>query len=646
MNKNSLIDYLSCALIKLIGPPIRLLPAGAIVFIGSVLGEVFYCFDFKRRAIAYANIKRALGEEMSPQQVSRVARGFYRNFVMSILEIFLIPRVDQDYIDRHIEVTGRENIARAFGKGKGVILLGMHAGSWELSNVICANLGFPFNLFVRDQKMPLLNDLLNSYRRQKGCRLIQRKNQTRALIEVLKSNQAIGMTADQGGAGGEQAAFFGKNASLPTGALRIALRYGAVIVPAYYRRKKGLDQEFIFEPPFELKNTADPANDLRENLKNLTAVFEKNIRKYPQEYFWRYKIWKYSNQRKILILSDKKAGHLRQSLALAGIIERFFLRKDIFCSVEIIEVEVKNKFALTHSTAFSGKYSCQGCLFCLRRFLACESYEKLWQARPDIVISAGSVLAPVNYLVSRQNLARSLVVMRPSVLSTRRFDLVVMPQHDRPAQRKNIVVIHGAVNPVDGEYLKQQAVSLTKEISSLAGLSGCSIGILIGGDNKGFSLTEELSRQVFGQIKQAAQELGADILLTTSRRTPAKIEELIGEEFAKYEPCKAMIIANKKNFASAVGGILGLSRFVVVSPESISMISEAASSGKYVFVFNAEGLGKRHRRFLGILAQHKHIYLVEPRELAAELIQVARDNPAVVPIKDSDLVEEAISKIL
>ncbi|MDP3732891.1 MAG: ELM1/GtrOC1 family putative glycosyltransferase, partial [Candidatus Omnitrophota bacterium] len=94
-----------------------------------------------------------------------------------------------------------------------------------------------------------------------------------------------------------------------------------------------------------------------------------------------------------------------------------------------------SRLALTFSSCLAGKYHCQGCLWCLRRFLKEDIYRALINTKPDIVISAGASVAPVNYVISRENLAKSITIMRPSILNTKRFNLVVMSRHDRPEGR-------------------------------------------------------------------------------------------------------------------------------------------------------------------------------------------------------------------
>ncbi|MFA5145398.1 MAG: ELM1/GtrOC1 family putative glycosyltransferase [Candidatus Omnitrophota bacterium] len=649
MNKDSIIDYLSCILFKAVGFIIRLPPKGFSLFLGRRLGGLFYRLNAKQRRVAYSNIKTAFGSKLSPRQISGLTREFYRAFGQSFIEIFFIPVVDRAYMDKYIHFEGLEHVGEAFKKGKGVIFLGMHSGSWELSNIICANSGFPFNLFVRDLRHPRLNKLLNQYRKNRGCKIIQRKNQLRYLIDALKKNEAIGMTVDQGGKNGMPVKFFGKDASMATGAVRLSLKYGSVILPSFYARIRGPHIRTIIGAPFEAKKTKDPKKDLRDNLQEIVRTFEKNITKYPGDYLWSYKIWKYSRERSILIISDGKTGHLRQAQAAAGIVSSVFKEKGMSVNVNTVEIRPKNIFskaALAFCSCLAGKRSCQGCLWCLRKFLQKDDYRSLISIKPDIIISCGQAAAPVNRILSKENLAKSIVVMRPSILGARRFDLAIIPRHDNPRRRKNIVVTSGALNLVDGQYLKEQSEKLLEALGLKLSVSGACIGLLIGGDAKGFCLDEGRISGVIKQIKSVSEKLGADILVTTSRRTSREVEARLKEEFQDYPRCKLLVIANEKNIPEAVGGILGLSQILIVSPESISMISEAANSGKYVVVFNAGTLGARHEKFLDNFLKDKYIHMCEQSELSGIIEKIWRDKPPVNTSKDNYLVREALKRIL
>jgi len=647
MKNSSLLDYLACILFKVLGAILRFIPVKASLFLGRLLGDYFYYFDFKHRARSYANIKAAFGSKLSPKAIAKITKEFYESFGQSLIEIFLIPKVGQAYMKKYIEIEGLENIYAGLKKGKGVILLAVHAGSWELSNIICANLGFPFYLFVKGQSFPRLNELLNNYRRQKGCSIITKEGGLKQLIDALKNNATVGITLDQGGKGGDLVEFFSRTASMSTGGIKLALKYGSSVVPVYFTRKSGPKIKVLVGKEIELSRSGDLEKDVKDNLRRAVRVFEEYIRGYPKEYLWTYKIWKYSDQRSLLILSDGKTGHLRQSEAVAHIISERLKNKGIKVGLEITEVKFKNKFlktALSLSSLLSGKYNCQGCLGCLRKFIDTNAYKTLSSFRPDIVISCGSGLSAINFIISRENLSKSVQIMRPQFLSAKKFDLVIMPGHDKPKKKKNIVVTMGAPNLVSPQYLEEEGAKLIRSCN----LNPRSdyIGLLIGGDSKKFTLDNDIMRGVISEVKRAADKINADILLTTSRRTSAKVAQLLKQEFGGFKRCKLMLIANEKNIPEAVGGILGLSKVVVSSPESISMVSEAANSAKFVVVFKAGGLSAKHRYFLRNLAGNNHIYLSEVKELSARIEDIWRTNPAVNILKDNSLISEAVGKIL
>ncbi|TAN61232.1 hypothetical protein EPN16_03670, partial [bacterium] len=104
------------------------------------------------------------------------------------------------------------------------------------------------------------------------------------------------------------------------------------------------------------------------------------------------------------------------------------------------------------------------------------------------------------------------------------------------------------------------------------------------------------------------------------------------------------------NIPEAVGGILGLSDFVLVSEESISMISEAASSGKYAGVirmkskFSSPGL--RHERFLRNLESHGHVFLIPSDNVAGKIKDTLDNRPAIKKLNDRLVVEQAIKRLL
>jgi len=661
MKQNLIADYLSCILFKAASFFTFLLPLNMSLFLGRRLGDLIYFFDARHRAVAYANIKKAVIINNDFRISAKITRKTYQAFGQNLIEISFIPRIDKRYLEKYIHIENRHFVDEAFKRGKGVIFLIVHEGNWELSNIICANLGFPFILFVRDQGFPRLNNLLNIYRLKQGAKLIHKQGGLRELIEVLKNNQSIGMTTDQGGKKGEIVKFLGKSASMSTGAMKLALKYDCSIIPVFYTRVKGPYTKVILDQVFTVTKSGDAQNDLRNNLQRLTNIYEKYIQQYPYEYLWTYKIWKYGKEREVLILSDGKAGHLHQSESVAKLINRQLSERGIKSTLSICEVKFRSRlsrFIFNCMAVFNGKYQCHLCLCYLRHALTVESWQGLINLKLDIIISAGDKLSAVNYILSKANQAKSIVVMRPPNLSLKKFDLVVIPRHDCSEWRglafggqsrrtkKNVVVTEGALNLIDADYLKERSSGLQQSGLLKGPLLNPCIGVLIGGNSKGFAVSRQAIVELAGQIKQSAEELNADILLTTSRRSPPEAEQSLKKEFENYPRCKLLIIANENNHPDVIGGILGLSSIIISSPESISMISEAVMAQKYVVVFKTSGLSKKHQRFLKNYQDKRYIYIKQTKELSGLIKEVLRNHPEISFPEDNLRVSAGLDKIL
>ncbi|MFH0918093.1 MAG: ELM1/GtrOC1 family putative glycosyltransferase [Candidatus Omnitrophota bacterium] len=650
MKQNLIADYLSCILFRVLSFFTFFLPLNFSLFLGRRLGDLIYLFDLKHRAVAYANISKTVADRSDCASSARITRKTYQAFGQNLIEISFIPRINQQYLQKYIHIENRDYAQQAFNRGKGVIFLIVHEGNWELSNIICANLGIPFVLFVRDQGFPRLNALLNAYRLKQGAKIIHKNVGVRQLIEVLKSNQSIGMTTDQGGKTGLRVNFFGKAASMSTGPIKLALKYDCAIVPIYYTRIKGPHTKLILDQVFTATRSQDPKKDLEQNLQRLISVYEKYLRQYPYEYLWTYKIYKYGQEKEILILADTKTGHLRQSEGVARLITQQLAVRGIKAQTLVGEVEFRRPlsgFILSWRAKFSGKYQGQGNgLRYLRDALTVQSWQGLRHSEPDIIISAGGSTSAVNYLLAKENQAKSVVLMRPANLSLKKFNLAIIPRHDNCPRKNNVVITEGALNLIDAGYLSQKTKSLEQSGLLKGPLLNPCIGVLIGGNSKRFILRPQVIKELAREIKRSAESLNADILISTSRRSSPEVEAVIKDEFTNYARCKLLVIGRLNNNPAVVGGLLGLSRLIVSSPESISMISEAVCAEKYVVVFDAEKLSAKHRCFLKNYQDKGYLYLKQIKDLALGINRLWQDKPPVSFPQDNLKVIEGLNKIL
>jgi len=636
-----------------------LLPMGLSLWIGRCLGWLGYHLLPKKRKVVYANLKTVFAAQRSPSEITLLTRGIFVNFFQSIVELLCLPKIKRLGISKFVDIEGKEHVDQALVPGKGVIFLAIHSGSWELASVVGGIITKgSYHVLVNDQsKMPELDKMLNEYRAIAGAHVIfAGAAGTKDIIKALRDNDIVSIVLDQGGKDGEPVPFFGKTASMSSGAIRLGLKYGCALCPVWIERQGNGKHVLKVYPAVTLTKTGDLEKDIKVNISKIIKYFESLLREHPVEYMWFYKVFKYSTQKRVIIIDDGRTGHLRQSQALAVHLRRLLEKKEKIVDENIFTLEWRGPWApgLFSFYVFWAQYlDFLKREDCLKYFLTESSYKDLMKYKADYVISCGSQGAGINFILSQNHLAKSISILTPGLLSKERFDVVVSPEHDKTKILKKTRLIVPKVSPnlINTAYLKAQGEGLVKCFSHLKGGVRTKFGVLIGGDTKGVVFNENQIRELLGQIKEAALHYNADILLTTSRRTPTGIEQVIAKELKNFERCSLCIIANQRNVPEAVGGILGLSDLVIVSGESISMVSEALSSGKRTIVFTPHGkYGEKPRDkyedFVLKLNDQGYLMITSVYDLKAKIAQLLGGKMTLKSLDDQGTIQNGLGAIV
>ncbi|MBF0386805.1 MAG: mitochondrial fission ELM1 family protein [Candidatus Omnitrophica bacterium] len=632
------------------------LPLGCALWIGRRLGEIAFWLNPGNRRKVYQHMRIAFGADRPAGKITALVWELYRNYGQNIIEIARLSRYAACGLDEQVDIQGREHVDRLLLQGRGLIFLSIHSGNWELSNMAGSMRGHPYNMVANYlDHVNKVADLLDSWRKSGGCKIINPGIGGREIIKALKRNEIVTLVADQGGSDGLLLPFFGREASMSTGAVRIALKYGVPICLVDIARVGGAKHR-LRVLPFELTATKVVERDVHDNMLRIVAHFEAWTREHPAEYLWFYKTWKYARDRRILILDDGRTGHLRQSEALARQVSSAFKERGLKAILNTVTIEWRSGLAPLILGACSLLRFLGGGLglLALKPFLTAESYALLCSLKPDVVISCGNKNAWVNVWAAADNGARNICILRPGALGPgqNEFDLLVMPGHDVKGRvPANVVVTKVAPNLVDQSYLDDNVRGLTSRFSHLKLHGRSRIGLLIGGDTKGLVLGEQQVRVVIHQLKEAAQKYSADILVTTSRRTSPAVEALVAREFNDFSSTALIILASRNNVPEAVGGILGLCDLVVVSGESVSMLSEAASSGKKVIVFPVDGpdrkpLINKYSAFAEMLSAGGHVVYARTTQVADAVDRLLRDKVRTISLEDNATLLEAARKIV
>lgn len=216
---------------------------------------------------------------------------------------------------------------------------------------------------------------------------------------------------------------------------------------------------------------------------------------------------------------------------------------------------------------------------------------------PDLLIASGRLSVPASLYVRRQS-ARAdrrtfTVQIQDPVISPSHFDLVIAPLHDG-LEGPNVVSTIGALHRVETDRLARDAALLAPRV---AALPHPYVGVLIGGPNGSYHLGAHEIAELASKLRALAGRMGAGLLVTPSRRTGAENTSLL----------KTLLSGTPAFIWDGEGrnpyfGILGLSDFLVVTADSVNMISEACASGKPVAIYDLPGGSRKSARFRAALS--------------------------------------------
>jgi len=202
---------------------------------------------------------------------------------------------------------------------------------------------------------------------------------------------------------------------------------------------------------------------------------------------------------------------------------------------------------------------------------------------PDIVISCGrKSVAPSIFLKKKNPKIFTIHIQDPKV-SLKNFDIVVAPEHDN-LDGVNVIRSKGAIH-----YITEEEVSNSKSYLSSKINSQKIVSIVLGGPNKYYDFNETQLKNIFTKIRSEFINNDYKVIVIPSMRTPKLIINLAAKEFEE----DGHIVKNvdKKAYLSA----LALANCIVVTSDSTSMISEAATSGKPIFIAHMKAKKNNYR---------------------------------------------------
>ncbi len=279
-------------LIRLAVSGLRRLSWKGLLRAGGVIGWIWHFLLPLRGAVMQANLRRVFPEKDAAWRRS-VIRACRRHFVLTGLELLWLPNVDRPFVEQHVRFLDRELPGRLLERGKGLICVGGHFGSWEMMGAATCLAGYPLSYIVKRINDPFLDELINASRKSAGVDVIYTREAGRKVLRELKRNRLLAFLSDQDARSrGVFVDFLGHPASTPTGAAVYALRLKAPVMFVHDRRLPDGNHEIDFrEIPVDPDWEASEENVLALT-QRFTDLMAEEVRRLPEQWFWMHKRWK------------------------------------------------------------------------------------------------------------------------------------------------------------------------------------------------------------------------------------------------------------------------------------------------------------------------------------------------------------------
>jgi lauroyl/myristoyl acyltransferase len=271
----------------------HVLPRPVAYAVARLGADLAYRFRHGARGNVQDNMRHVLGSA-SQASVDAAAREVFRNVARYYVDLIRIPRMNlARMIGHEVRLHGLERLKAPMLKGRGAVAATAHYGNPELAVQVGAIIGIEMLVLAEPLQPPALAEEMRRLRSTFGPRYEDVSFSAVAdSIRHLRAGKCLAITCDRDIQGkGEPVVFFGVETRMPLGAVELAARTGAALIPCYCRRAADGGFDIIFEEELTLVSTGKGKEDALVNARRLLERAEAWIRADPGQWMPLERIW-------------------------------------------------------------------------------------------------------------------------------------------------------------------------------------------------------------------------------------------------------------------------------------------------------------------------------------------------------------------
>lgn len=285
-------DHVELAALRILFGLFRFTPRAFAYACGDRIGDGLLNVLRLRRAVTIENLHLAFPEK-SEEEIVRIARACYRNFVRTVVEFARLPRMSPKERLDGLDISGREHLDSVIAMKRGGILLSGHFGNWEWLGSLFPLIGQPTFFVVAEQHNRLVGEYMDRCRESLGVGILSAETDLRGILQALRGGALVAILGDQdAGRDGIFVDFLGRPASTAVGPVRLARRFGVPILQGFGIRLPDGSCRLDLTPPILVPDDGDEDDVIRTYTEIWSRRLEDYVRRYPDHWFWMHRRWK------------------------------------------------------------------------------------------------------------------------------------------------------------------------------------------------------------------------------------------------------------------------------------------------------------------------------------------------------------------
>lgn len=262
-------------------------------FCGS-LGKLAHRMASQSRELAVKHLTLVYGKEKTAEEIRRMAKEVFEMLGRNAADVIRsFHEKDIAHYRQFLTVTGKEIAVEAMSRGKGLVFITAHIGSFELLALEVSAWDFQPYIVGEPLKDPRLNDMVVAHREKFGGHSVDRFKDTLKIFKKLKSGAAVALLVDQDiKIKSCMTTFFGLPCATPVGGTVMAMKSKAPVIPIFIHMNPDSTHEIVVYPELPMDDTGNEEQDIATNTQRINDAIEREVRKYPTQWVWLHERWK------------------------------------------------------------------------------------------------------------------------------------------------------------------------------------------------------------------------------------------------------------------------------------------------------------------------------------------------------------------